>query len=75
MRAARDGMTALIDAVTSHPEAAWDDLIRATLEASPPTVALLQAWGVARCVTDMSGPMAKVGALREHLLNLGLPTP
>lgn len=75
MRAARDGMTALIDAVTSHPEAEWDDLIRATLEASPPTVALLRAWGVARCVADMSGPMAKVAALREHLAALGVATP
>lgn len=75
MRAARQGMAAVIEVVSSNPEPAWDDLLKTTLTDHPATVALLRAWGIARCVTDAEGPPAKIAALREHLGALGLTNP
>ena len=75
MRAARDGVQAILDIVTAHPEAEWDGLIRPALEAAPAAAALLKSKGVGWCVADANGPAAKVAALREHLLALGLTTP
>jgi hypothetical protein len=75
MRAARQGVAAVIEVVSGNPEPAWDDLLKATLTDHPLTVTLLRAWGVSRCVTDAEGPPAKIAALREHLSALGLTNP